>query len=362
MGNPKIPLIHPDETIKNAMKKLNETAQKTLLVVDENKRLLGTLTDGDIRRFVLKYGHLEGKVKDVYNPNPISLVEGSFTAEDVKNIFLGKKVELIPITDKKGVVKGYISWNEFFKDSKGFQYLKFKGKLDIPVVIMAGGKGTRLKPFTKVFPKPLIPIGEKPMIEAIVDHFKNFGVKKFFVIINYKGYLIETYFNGIERDYEVEFIREKEFLGTAGSLKLLEGKIKGDFIVSNCDILVNADFTEVLDFHRRNEAFFTSVTAFQHYKIPYGVVKTKPNGFVEDIEEKPEYVFQINTGVYILNDKVLNYIKPDEYLDMPILIKRLIEDGKKVLAYPVQQSQYVDFGQWDEYKKALKILEELWNV
>ena len=330
--------------------------------MDNLGKLLGTVTDGDIRRFVLKYGHLNGKVKDLYNPNPVTLIEGNFNAELVRKLFLEHRVELIPITDKRGHVIDYISWSEFFKGEKKLTPSRWRGDLNIPVVIMAGGKGTRLKPFTKVFPKPLIPVGDKPMIETIIDHFRNFGVSRFYVIVNYKGYLIETYFNGIAKDYQIEFIYEKKYLGTAGSLKLLEEKIEGDFIVSNCDILVNADFPEILDFHRKNGAIFTSVTAFQHYKIPYGVVKTKPSGLIEDIEEKPEYVFQINTGVYLLRRKVLDYIKPDEYLDMPVLIKRLIENGEKVFAYPVQQSQYVDFGQWDEYKRALKILEDLWNV
>ena len=343
-------------TIKEALKKLDKTAEKTLVVIDENNKLLGTLTDGDIRRHIIKTGNIEGVIEHIYNKNPIFLTAKNATKENIKNALLKNRIELLPIVDEYKTVIKYATWAEvFIEEAKPKK--KEKEKLNIPVVIMAGGKGTRLSPYTQILPKPLIPLGDKTMIEYIIHNFLEYGIKTFFLTLNYKGELIEAYFKGIEKDYDINFVWEKEFLGTAGSLKLLEETLNGDFIVSNCDILVNANFYHAYEFHKKNNSVFTSITSIQHYKIPYGVVNIKSGGLIEGIEEKPEYTFQINTGVYILNSKVLKYIPKNRYFDMPELIKQLIDSKESVFAYPVNESEYIDMGQWKEYKKALKILE-----
>ncbi len=348
--------INPNASIKDALKKLDKTAEKTLLVVDDDKHLLGTITDGDIRRFIIKTGKLEGNIKDIFNSNPIKIhIKERYEREKIKKIFLLNKIEVIPVVDDEGQVVEYLTWTQFFSDKR---IAGERGILNIPCVIMAGGKGTRLTPFTQVLPKPLIPVGEKTMVEHIIDNFKKFRISKFFLTLNYKGEVIQSYFNSIKKDYEIEFIWEKKFLGTAGSLKLLEGKISGDFIISNCDVLIKANFKDIYKFHKENNSTFTSVVAIQHYKIPYGIVKTGENGKIEDIREKPEYIFQINTGVYIANERILKYIPEDEYFDMPNLIKKLIENNESVFAYPINESDYIDIGQWEEYRKNLKILQK----
>lgn len=353
--------IGENDIVKEALKKLDKTAEKTLLVVDERERLLGTLTDGDIRRYIIKTGKIVGKVKDIYNKNPIVVRKGDFSKDKIKKLFIEKKIEVLPVVDETRKVVDYLTWTQVFSEKE--KIWLYRGKeIDIPVIIMAGGKGTRLAPFTHVLPKPLIPIGEKTMVEHIMDSFRAFGVKKFFLTLNYRGKMIEAYFNGIKKDYEIEFIWESDFLGTAGSLKLLEHKVEEDFIVSNCDILIRADFSEILEFHRSNQASFTSVTAIQHYRIPYGVVNIQNGGVIESIEEKPEYTFQINTGVYVLNKSILGFIPENQYFDMPDLVKRLLSEGKKVLAYPVNESDYIDVGQWEDYRKALSKLGGLENV
>lgn len=344
--------ILPDASIKEALKKLDKTAEKTLFVVDNQNKLLGTITDGDIRRYILKTGTIEGKIEEVYNKNPIKIFKTEFNIEKVKSIMLKNKIEVIPVLDENNRVVDYYTWQELFSETLQDER-KFLS-IDIPVVIMAGGKGTRLDPLTKILPKPIIPIGEKTMVEYIIDNFKKFGIKHFCLILNYKGAMIEAYFNSIEKDYQIEFIWEKEFLGTAGGIKLLENKITGDFIVSNCDILVKADFYDVYNYHKDNGSFLTSITSIQHHKIPYGVVNIQNGGEIKNIEEKPEYTFQINTGVYFLNSKIFKYIPLNKYFDMPELIKSLIKDNKKVLAYPVNESDYIDMGQWEEYKMVLK--------
>lgn len=343
--------IYAEDSIKEALKKLNKTAKKTLFVINSKKQLMGTITDGDIRRHILKTGSISGTIEDIYNKNFIKLLKNNFTIEKAKKVMLDNKIEVIPVVDEENVVSDYLVWADLFTEERDYAHAFYK--LDMPVIIMAGGKGTRLDPLTKILPKPLIPVGEKTMVEHIIDNFIKVGVSKFILTLNYKGEMIEAYFKLIRRDYEVEFVWEKEFLGTAGSLKFLEGRIKGDFIVSNCDILVKANFVEVFNFHKEKGSVFTSIASIQHYKIPYGVVNIQNGGKIRTIDEKPEYTFQVNTGVYLLNDSALKYIPTNTYFDMSELMKVLIDKGEKIFAYPVNESDYIDMGQWNEYKIAM---------
>ncbi|BAT72261.1 nucleotidyltransferase [Thermosulfidibacter takaii ABI70S6] len=346
--------ISPKATIKEALKKLNEAAEKVLLVVNENYTLLGTLTDGDVRRYILKTGTIDGHIKDVYNSNPIFIYEHQ-SKEDAKRTIFKNKIEVLPVLDRNRKVVGFYRWVDFYE--KDLREVVKTEKIDIPVVIMAGGKGTRLDPFTKVLPKPLLPIKDKTVTELIIDSFKKFGIRRFYLTLNYKGKVIESYFNSIEKDYEIEFLWEKEFLGTAGSLYMLRD-IKDDlFFVSNCDILLNVNYVDVYKYHLKMNAVFTSITSIQNHRIPYGVVYIKEGGVIEKIEEKPEHTLQINTGVYLLNKETLRYIAPNSYLDMPQFINKLLEQNKKVIAYPINETDYIDVGQWDEYKRAMKLFE-----
>ncbi len=347
--------------IVTALKKLNETAKKVLLVSDKGK-LLGTLTDGDIRRYILKTGKIEGKVKDAYCKNPIVFYEDelkSLNTKDIKRTFKKHKIELIPVIDREGYIKGYIEWSQIIENGESIALEKVSE--DIPVVIMAGGKGTRLKPFTEVLPKPLVPVGEKTIIERILEQFSRYGIRKFIVTVNYKAEIIESFLKSLN-GYEIEFIREKEFLGTAGSLKYLEDSKYKTFIVSNCDILVNVDIKKLLEFHKESRASMTLVTSIMHHKIPYGVVEIEKGGEVRKIKEKPEYTFQIITGVYVINKDMFKYIPKDKPFDMPELIEEGLKNGEKIMVYPVKESDYLDIGTWEEYKKTLKRFLEVFYV
>jgi len=346
--------ISPTLTIKEALKKFNEIGEKVLIVVDENNHLLGTITDGDIRRYILNTGTIEGTVENAYNKNP-KFIYSNDSKEKAKQIMLENKVEILPIIDNQKRVINYIIWTDLFENK--FEHYESREKIDIPVVIMAGGKGTRLDPFTKVLPKPLLPVKDKTIVEHIIESFKKFGFYKFILILNYKGKLIESYFNAIDKDYSIEFLWEDNFYGTAGALSLLKDIDSENFFVSNCDILLKINYLDVLKTHVESKADFTTITSIKHYKVPYGVVETGENNFVKKINEKPEMTFQINTGVYLINKNILDYIPEKKYLDMPNLIHMLIENNHKVLAYPINESDYLDTGQWDEYKKTLKILE-----
>ncbi|MCK5504355.1 MAG: NTP transferase domain-containing protein, partial [Thermodesulfovibrionia bacterium] len=230
-------------------------------------------------------------------------------------------------------------------------------KIKVPVIVMAGGKGTRLEPFTKILPKPLIPVNDKPILELIIEEFRRQGGKKYYLILNSKGEMIKAYFNGIQKDYELKYVWESDFLGTAGGLRLLK-KLESDiFIVTNCDVIVKADYQQVIKLHKKQNASMTILSSIQHHKIPYGVISFREKGSVTDIHEKPEYTLTINTGIYVLNKDILKLIPRNEYFDMTDLIKTLIDNDKKVITYPVNENDYIDIGQWEEYKKAVEKLK-----
>lgn len=342
--------IFADATVKEALKKLDKTAEKVLLVIDQDKRLQGTLTDGDVRRSLLKGNGLDGDISSVFNQKPYSLKKEEFSVKKVRDLFLTRKIQVIPLIDNEQKVVDFISWNQIFAEE---EVSKKTGNLNVPVVVMAGGKGTRLDPFTRILPKPLIPIGDRPIIEIIADEFRRQGAKEYYFILNYKAEMIESYFAHIEKDYRIEYVREPEFYGTAGALKLLQDKISEVFIVSNCDVMVKADFDEVVTFHLQQKASLTVLSSIQHHKIPYGVIEFKAKGEVVDIVEKPEYTVTINTGVYILSRDALENIPGQAKFDMTDLMQSLLESGKKVITYPVNESEYIDIGQWEEYKQAI---------
>ena len=343
--------ITKNSTIREALKSLNASALGVLLVINEQGKLLGTLTDGDIRRAILSGKSLTDSIEDIYNSKPSVLYEDTFNEQDAKNLFLMKRFSLIPILRRDGTIARYITWSDFFSKAEPFR--KIREKIEIPVVIMAGGKGTRMKPFTSVLPKPLIPIGEKTIVEHIIDEFCQNGIKKYYFTLNYRGEMIRAYFDGLEHDYDVEYIWEKEFLGTAGSLRLFTEKAPQRFFVSNCDIIVKTDFSNVLEFHDANHSWLTIISAVQHNIVPYGVVHFTNGGKVEKIQEKPEYSFIINTGIYILDKRCLEYIPSNCVFDMTDLIQKLLDDKKPVFTYPVNEGEYIDIGQWEEYKNAL---------
>lgn len=345
--------VYKSTTVKESLKKLNETAARVLLVVDGRGKLLGTITDGDIRRFILKGKSFDEPIEEVYNRKPTVMHKTEFSDKKVRELLLEKKIELLPILDGKGRAVDFVTWKQVFLEFEKHPTLAVE-PIDAPVVIMAGGKGERMGPFTKILPKPLIPIGDKTIMEIIIDEFRAHGVKEYYLTLNYKAAMIESYFNYIERDYMIEFLKEETFLGTAGSLRLLREKIRCPFIVSNCDVIVKANFAEVLKYHSAKKACLTVLSSIQHHKIPHGLVHFKTGGSVVDIVEKPEYTFNVSTGVYVVSPEAINLIPPDRPYDMTNLIKALIKRKMKVAMYPVSESDYIDIGQWGLYKKALE--------
>lgn len=345
-------LIEKDNTIKKSLKQIDKSARKIVFVVDKQRRLYGTLTDGDIRRWILKTGGIEGSVNDVCSKNPIYLQE-DYSIDKVKDLMVTKKIESIPIIDSKRKIVKILFWDDIFKEEK-----KQVKKIDLPVVIMAGGKGTRLDPFTRVLPKPLIPIGDKTIIEMIMDEYARYGMKDFYISINHKSRMIKAYFEEHNSDYNFKFIEENIPMGTIGSLSFLKNKIKNPFFVANCDVIIKTDYSDIYSLHKKNKNVMTLVTSMQHHTIPYGVCEIENSGMLKNIKEKPEFDFLVNTGMYLINPEILKLIPQNRSFDIVELINLLKGKKYNMGIYPVSEKSWIDIGQWGGYKKTLKNFAE----
>ena len=340
-----------DITIRQAMKVLEKTAEKCLLVVDENNKLLGTLTDGDLRRSILDGVKFSEHISASCNSEPTVLIKEKYTTEEAKQLLRDLKLDLIPIVDENNLVVEYVTW----LDLEGEVQPEIKLG-NVPVVIMAGGKGTRMEPFTKILPKPLVPIQEKPIIEHIIERFLDIGCSDFYLTVNYKGKILKAYFEEVQPGYQVHFIDEREPLGTAGSLRFLHDKFNQPFFVTNCDIIIKTDYSDLYEFHQKGDYDITLVASAKEYIIPYGTCQLNKDGHLDHINEKPTYDFLINVGLYILNPDVLKLIPENKFYHITHLIEDAKNQGKKVGIFPIDDDAWVDVGEWTEYQKAVERL------
>lgn len=345
-------LIRPEISVAQALKQMDVTGKRALFITDKKNKILGLISDGDIRRWILKNKSLNEKITKVMNKNPIILKAG-YSKDEAKKLMLSEGVDCIPVVDENKSVVSVAWWLDLF-DNK---FEKVNKKIDIPLVIMAGGEGTRLYPFTNILPKPLIPIGEKPIIELIIDRFRQYGCNDFYLSMNYKSNLIEAYLNDLKPEYNIHYIREEKPLGTAGGLYLLKNKINTDFFVTNCDILIDADYHDILKFHKDNKNKITVVVSMKHFTIPYGICKINEGGILKSIQEKPEYVFMVNTGLYLIDRDMLNNIPSNILYNMTDLISDCMKKGGKAGVYPISEKCWVDIGQLQELQDMLKKIE-----
>ncbi len=350
-------LISSETTLKESMQKLDDTAEQILFVTDEDNNLLGTVTDGDIRRGLLNGCDFSEKVDKVMFRNFVSIFDDEPGKEEMaKVIMIKKKIEQIPILDKNNHIIDAVLWTDIFDKD---ELVKQKPSFQNYVVIMAGGKGTRLDPFTKILPKPLIPIGDKPIIEHIMEKFYQYGFSKFVYTLNFKKEYLKLYFRENKFPYTIDWVEETEFLGTAGSIYLLKDKVREPFFVVNCDSLLEVDFEDVLIWHKEHNAFITIVGCHNEVKIPFGVLELA-NGKLENILEKPVHDIIINTGVYVMDPRIFSYIPVDRHMDMNSLIELVIEK-EKVSVYPISNGWF-DLGQWAEYKRSIEKIEAKKNL
>lgn len=345
-------LIPPDVSVKEAWKQLNENGYKILFVTDLEGILQGSVTDGDVRRWILADQPVTAPVSKIMKKQPISVPE-SKGLEAIKSLMLAHRIECVPVVDKSGRPRRVVFWDSVF----GGKDTAIQDKLDVPVVIMAGGRGVRLDPFTKILPKPLIPIGDKPILELIMEKFRAFDVRTFYLSVNYRSNMIKAYFEDLAHDYDLHYIEEETPSGTAGSLHQLKGRVKGTFIVSNCDIIVEANYADILRFHRERKNKITLVGSMRHFPIPYGVVEIENGGALKEIREKPEFDFLVNTGLYVLEPDLLARIPKDRIYHITHLIERLRQENEKIGVYPISAQSWMDVGELHEYRNTVKRFE-----
>jgi len=341
-------LISRKVTMKQAMFILSETGKKILFVVAENGVLLGTISDGDIRRSLLNGLSFSEKISKVMCREFISLRVGlPNLKEESKKIMRESKIEQIPILDHNGKIEDVILWTDMFEDNKVQKKMMHTNH----VIIMAGGKGTRMDPFTRVLPKSLIPIGDKPVIEIIMKNFYKNGFHNFIYTLNYKKEYIKLFLKDNKFPYHIDWVEEESFSGTAGSLSLLKDKVNETFFITNCDSLLAADFENILNWHKQHKAALTIVGCHNEFKIPFGVLELS-GGKLRRILEKPVHDVIVNTGVYVVEPNVISYIPKRKKIDMNDLIT-LVSKKEKVTVYPINNT-WIDVGLWESYKNSLQ--------
>jgi dTDP-glucose pyrophosphorylase len=348
-------LVSQTHTIRQAMEQLENTEEKIVFVVDAEARLVGSLTDGDIRRWILSDGDLKAQVLQICNRKPCVVHEG-FGADRIRAEMLAKNLICIPVVNASLEIVRLVFWKELFQNEA---VSKKKRRLDLPVVIMAGGQGTRLAPFTNVLPKPLIPVGDRTVIEIIIAQLQNHGLEKFILSINYKSKIIKSFFEELAPSYSVSFLEEREPRGTAGSLRELYLPVPENLIVTNCDIVIQADLAELVSFHEDNQYDLTLVASLKDYHIPYGVCELEKGGSLARISEKPQYNFLVNTGMYVVRRDRLNLIPEHAKYDMTDFIEHIKSSGGRVGVFPIGESAWIDTGEWTEYRKAVDSLGRL---
>jgi len=329
-------------TIKEALRIIDNGAMKFAVVLDDDNKLLGTITDGDVRRAILDGKGLDHTIEHIYFTSPTT-VNVSATKEEIINICTSRKIYQIPVIDDENRVVGIKILDELLKPKE------HKNK----VVLMVGGLGTRLRPLTETTPKPMLLVGGKPILQTIVEHFVRYGFVNIIMCVGYKSSIIQDYFgDGSKFGAKIEYVLEDKRMGTAGALTLLSTtqQPKEPFFVMNGDLLTNVNFESMLDFHTLNNAQATMCVREYDFQVPYGVVNIE-NGNIQSIVEKPVHKFFVSAGIYMLDSSCIDMIPNDEFYDMPTLFEELIKKDEKRVSFPIRE-YWLDIGRMDEYEKA----------
>ena len=342
--------ISPSYSLLKAMKRMDERNVKSLFVY-KGEHFEGLFTIGDIQRAIIKNIPLTETVDSVLDREKIYGYINE-NEDAIRSKMRRLRAEVMPILDEQGELVDVWFWSDLFKKAEQEE----RPKIELPVVIMAGGKGTRLKPITNVIPKPLVPVGDKTILEVIMDQFESIGCHKFYMSVNYKADMMKYYLSQLDHKYDIEFFMEDKPLGTIGSVSLLKGKITTPFFVSNCDSINEQDYRDVWDYHVHNHNDMTIVTMVKSFKIPYGVIETGEDGLMTALKEKPEQTYQVNTGVYILNPDLIDEIPEGEFFHITHLMEKVQARGGRVGCFPVSEHSWKDMGEWPEYLKMIKVL------
>lgn len=342
-------IVSTQDTVKSTIEKMGKELIKAVVVTDGNGKVAGLFSNGDMRSFFLKGGSLSANICDAMNHTP----KLYHSVDEIETERRTMRRVLYPIVDDENRIVDILDYNpsNYNLSEEANNTLE-----NIPLVIMAGGKGTRLYPYTKILPKPLIPIGDLTITERIIDSFRKYGCREVIMILNHKANMIKAYMNELEKDYTIDFVEEKEFLGTAGGLRLLKDKVRSTFFLSNCDILVNADLECIYKTHKAKGNKITFVCSMKDIVIPYGVVETSEDGTIINMKEKPEFSFLVNTGLYMIEPEVIENISENEFIHLPELAQRYMDQGEKVGVFPISEKAWLDMGQFNEMENMLKSL------
>ncbi len=341
--------IQNNATLIDALKHMDRIDQKLLLVF-QRETFAGVLSIGDIQRAILQKLPMDTAIHKVMRED-ITCAHVHEPFETIKQRMFMHRTECMPVLDDQNELVDVYFWDDVFEPGKE----SLKRQINLPVVIMAGGEGTRLRPLTHILPKPLLPLGEKTLLESIMDRFIEFGCDEFYLSVNHKSDFIKYYFSNLsKKKYRITFFEEDKPLGTAGSLSLLKNRIDRPFFVSNCDILVDIDYADLYNYHQKNGNELTILSALKHFPIIYGTMETGPNGQLLDIKEKPEITIQINTGVYLLEPQVIDLVPGNRFYHITELIDDLRQANRNVGVFPVNSGSWKDFGTWDEYLKYMR--------
>lgn len=333
-------LVSPGDSIHDTVRSIDAGALQIALVVDADSRLLGTVTDGDVRRGILRGIGLDAPVSGIMNPQPLVAREGEDGAS-ILGVMKQHRVHQIPVVDAAGILVGLETLDGLLKPERK----------DNPVVLMAGGLGTRLAPLTRDKPKPMLHVGDRPMLETILLNFIEYGFHRFFISVNYKAEMVLAHFgDGSRWGVEIEYLHERERLGTAGALSLLERRPELPLLVMNGDIMTRVNFDALLDFHTRNRAAATlGVREFSH-TIPYGVVRMEGNQVIS-LQEKPVEKVFVSAGIYVLQPEVLDLVPHHRFYDMPTLFQELMDCGRPTVGFPIHE-YWLDIGRMEDFERA----------
>ena len=340
MINSKKFIVHPSSTIREAIAKIDSGSTQIVLVVNESNRLLGVITDGDVRRAILKGISLDDPAKVIMNDQPVT-AKPTDSPNKILSIMKIRMLRQIPVVDENFKVIGL----EFL------DLLIQPQKLKNIVVLMAGGLGSRLKPLTDDCPKPLLRIGDKPILETILESFIEYGFYQFYFSVNYKAEMVKAHFeDGSKWNVEINYLHEDKQLGTAGSLSLIPKPIELPLIVMNGDLLTKVNYQRLLEYHNTNQAMATMGIREYEFRVPYGVVKTEQHRILK-ISEKPLQKFYVNAGIYVLNPHAVYLVQKNTYLEMPSLFHKLLDDQHQAIVFPIRE-YWLDIGRFDDFQKA----------
>lgn len=342
-------VIQSTMTVLQSLKKMDEERVKMLFVYGDDT-FISILTIGDIQRAIIKGVDMNQPIMLIIDLNK-KFASPADSKDSIREKMMALRAECMPVVDEEGNLVDVYFWNEMFKHTEAQK----REKINLPVVIMAGGKGTRLKPITNVIPKPLVPVGDKTILEVIMDQFEGIGCMKFYMSVNYKADMMEYYLSQLDHKYDIEFFMEDKPLGTIGSVSLLKGKITTPFFVSNCDSINDQDYRDVYDYHVQNKNDLTIVTMVKSFRIPYGVIETGEGGIMTALREKPELNYQVNTGAYILNPECIDEIPEGEFFHITHLMEKITARGGRVGCFPVSEGSWHDMGEWPEYLKMIGV-------